>query len=93
MGYTYTDPVSKIKYNNLPSEGTTGLNYKPQYGNNEFEYADEDGVKTFINAVEIDWNDAELDETTKINTTGDLLSLIKTLRSEVTELEGKLLEQ
>ena len=92
MGYTYTDK-SGIKYNNLPSEGRKSMNFKPQYLNNDFEFANEDGVKPFINAVEIDWNDAELDETTKINTTGDLLSLIKTLRSDVVELEGKLLEQ
>ena len=50
-------------------------------------------VQPFVNAVEIDWNDAELDDNTKINTTGDLLSVIQDLRNEVAELESKLAAQ
>ena len=48
MAFSYTiDPL-------------TGLNYKQRYGNNDLEYADEDGIKTFINAVELNWNGAQL---------------------------------
>ena len=48
-----------------------GMNGRKENG--DFEYADEDGVQPFVNAVEIDWNGAQLGTTT-INTTGELLS-------------------
>ena len=60
MAFSYTIDPSGIKYINIPSSGLKGLNYKPRYVNNNFEYADEDGIKTFINAVELDWNGAQL---------------------------------
>ena len=41
--------------------------------NGDFSDAATDGVETFVNAVEIDWNGAQLGTTT-INTTGQLLS-------------------
>ena len=48
-----------------------GMNGRKENG--DFEYAEEDGVQPFVNAVEIDWNGAQLGTTT-INTTGELLS-------------------
>ena len=48
-----------------------GMNGRKENG--DFEYAQEDGVKYFVNAVDIDWNGAQLGTTT-INTTGELLS-------------------
>ena len=36
------------------------------------------GVYKSVNAIEIDWNGAEVDENTVLNTTGDLLTWIKT---------------
>ena len=48
-------------------------------GQNDLGYADEDGIEPIINAVEIDWNGAELElpddlgGTKTINTTGELL--------------------
>ena len=75
MSISYTTDPSGIIFNNLPSSGTTGLKYKPQYSGNNFKYADEDGVKPFINAVEIDWNGASLSAIGKVvNTTGESLS-------------------
>ena len=54
---------------------------------NDFEYANEDGIKPIINAVEIDWNGAELDNgNTVINTTGELLSIINTMKLKIDEL-------
>ena len=73
MAFSYITDPSGIKFNNLPSSGTKGLNYKPQYGNNEFEFVNELGVEPFVNAVEIDWNGANLGSYI-INTTGQLLS-------------------
>lgn len=73
MAFSYITDPSGIKFNNLPSSGTKGLNYKPQYGNNEFEFVNELGVEPFVNAVEIDWNGAQLGDK-EINTTGELLS-------------------
>ena len=41
--------------------------------NGDFSDAATDGVETFVNAVEIDWNGAQLGDK-EINTTGELLS-------------------
>ena len=48
-----------------------GMNGRKENG--DFEYAEEDGVQPFVNAVEIDWNGAQLGDK-EINTTGELLS-------------------
>ena len=48
-----------------------GMNGRKENG--DFEYAQADGVKYFVNAVEIDWNGARLGDN-EINTTGELLS-------------------
>ena len=45
--------------------------------NGDFSDAATDGVESFINAVEIDWNGAEVEENVVINTTGELLSWIQ----------------
>lgn len=37
----------------------------------------EDGVKYFVNAVEIDWNGAVVGENKTLNTTGEVLSSYK----------------
>ena len=73
MGFSYNTDPSGINFNNLPSSGFTGLAAKLKYDGNEFEYANEDGITPFINAVEINWNGAKLGEFI-INTTGQLLS-------------------
>ena len=39
-------------------------------------------LKPAVNAVDIDWNEAVIDESTVINTTGDLLSLIKNIKEQ-----------
>ena len=86
--------MASFEQNNiLFSNVTTGISKPGKFynGNNmDFSDVEYDGVKSFVNAVEIDWNGATLDDDTVINTTGELLSLIQTLRGEVTELESKL---
>ena len=80
--YSYTN--NGITFNNLdsnPSPKKT-INGKLFSTLNDFEYANEDGIKPIINAVEIDWNGAVLNNGNKIiNTTGDLLSVINNISS------------
>ena len=76
MGYSYNDSTG-IQYSKLPSEGTKGLNFKPIYGdkgdNDYSKVNDKDfTIKPCVNAVELDWNGAKIDELT-VNTTGELL--------------------
>ena len=81
------DP-SGIDFNNLSnsniawkipvkSDGT----YRLGSSKNDLRYANEDGVMPIINAVEIDWNGAELGNTydgiSRINTTGDLIKVLQ----------------
>ena len=83
--YTYTDN-NGIVFTNLDSSPNPKLSVpgKLVSNQNDFEYADEDGIKPLVNAVEIDWNGADLssiptDQETpsEINTTADLLKAIK----------------
>ena len=50
-------------------------------GQNDLEYANEEGITPIINAVEIDWNGAELgntyDRISRINTTGELIKVVQ----------------
>lgn len=56
---------------NIPIKGN---NYRLGSQKNEFEYAAEDGVFPIFNAVEIDWNGAQVASQT-LNTTGEYLSI------------------
>ena len=47
---------------------------------------------SIINAISIDWNNAKVDDNTYINTTGELLSWIKNLNSNKTNLTEEQLE-
>ena len=62
----------------------TGKFSKASNGN--FYDAALDGVDPIINAVEIDWNNAEVDENLIINTTGELLSWIKSINTHQAEI-------
>lgn len=73
MAFSYTTDPSGIDYNNLPSSGFAGLAAKLKYDGNDFEYANEDGITPFINAVEINWNGAQVAGKT-LNTAGELFS-------------------
>lgn len=92
MAFSYTIDPSGIKYINIPSSGLKGLNYKPRYANNNFEYADQDGIKTFINAVELNWNGAQLKNGSTVkatlNTTGEMLSILQTAYNYATTYTG-----
>ncbi len=55
---------------------TVGSQLEDKYGNGnngDFKFAAQKGVQPFVNAVEIDWNGAQLGDK-EINTTGELLS-------------------
>ena len=80
--YSYTN--NGITFNNLDSNPSPkfSIGGKIFSGQNDFEYANEDGIKPIVNAVEIDWNGAEwpsssATEPQTINTTGDLINAIK----------------
>ena len=64
----YTDE-SNITFNNAVAGGAM-----PKISNQNNDYTDlEAGVTPVINAIEIDWNGAQLGDK-EINTTGELLS-------------------
>ena len=69
--YSYTDENS-ITFNNLDSNPSPKLTIPGKIVNaqNDFEYANEDGIKPVVNAVEIDWNNANIaDAITELNNT------------------------
>ena len=68
---SFKDKDTNILFSNV-SVGTA-LGGKYYNGNNgNFSDAATDGVETFVNAVEIDWNGASICNQT-VNTTGQLL--------------------
>ena len=75
--FSYTD-ISGIKFNNI----TTGFSPKKEIpgklvsNQNDFAYADDDGIKYVVNSVEIDWNGAIVSGQ-ELNTTGEVLSRYK----------------
>ena len=96
--YTYTDSTG-IVFNNLisnpsPKKDVPGKLVSNQ---NDFEYANEDGIEPVVNAVEIDWNEAQISTpngTETVNTSGEMLSLVQralnSTGSEVTWSDGIL---
>ena len=96
--YSYTN--NEITFNNLesnPSPKKT-INGKLFSTLNDFEYANEDGIKPVVNAVEIDWNGAILPNaeiTTggpkTINTTGELLNLVNEMQKEIYTLTAAVI--
>ena len=63
----YEDTTNNIKYNNV----STGVGFsKISHKNTDLELED---IVPVVNAVEIDWNGAQLGDK-EINTTGELLS-------------------
>jgi len=84
--YTYTN--NGITFNRLDSAPSPRKEIPGKIfsGENDFEYAAEDGIKPVVNAVEIDWNGAQVqlsgeNSSRTINTTGELMNLIKEVSS------------
>lgn len=88
MAISYTS--NNITFNDVKQVPLTWSGVMGRGENGNFEYAEEDGVEPFINAVEIDWNNAQLgnkvDSSTLtpgeeiiIQTTGQLLSYMSTI--------------
>lgn len=82
--YQFIESQSGINFNSVD---TTLMGVGQKVGNNYnrnatasdlAEIASDNGGKlpTIVNAVEIDWNAAQLDSDTTINTTGEILSPI-----------------
>lgn len=60
--YSYTFPNTEVTFTNIVNTPASGQ-FGTKHGRNiDYQYADEDGVGTFVNAVEIDWNGAQLGE-------------------------------
>ena len=84
----YIDNNSNITFNNVSEIGTS-LNHVPVSKKNNYTFNDDETEITAINskvlnAVDIDWNDADFanasapsSEPTTINTSGDLIKDIK----------------
>ena len=71
-----------VQNNLLTGESLAGVNGKIYSLINPYnDLEDGDNISTLINAVEIDWNGAELGNTydgiSRINTTGDLIKVIQ----------------
>ena len=82
----YTDN-NGIKYNNV-IEGAP----MPKITNQSNDYNDLDaGVAYTVNAIEIDWNGANLGSYI-INTTGQLLSYMSTISEKIANLENILID-
>ncbi len=66
--YTYTDS-NDILFNNLDSNPSPkfSIGGKIYNSQNKFQYANEDGIEPVVNAVEIDWNGAQLSLPEELN--------------------------
>lgn len=85
---SFKDKDTNVLFSNV-SVGTA-LGGKYYNGNNgDFSYATTDGVEPFVNAVEIDWNGAQIAYTT-VNTTGELLKIINDLYGKVKNIDEHL---
>ena len=81
----YTDD-NGIKYNNAVAGAPM-----PKIINQSNDYTDlEAGVIPIINAIEIDWNEAQLG-TYIVKTTGELLSYISNISEKISNLENILI--
>ena len=74
----YTKDSTGIIFNSVKQADNFKITDYPRYTKNNFKYA-EQGLSTITkiyNAVEIDWNGAQLGDKT-LNTTGEVLSRYK----------------
>ena len=80
--FSYTQ--NGIFFNNLDNapEPIKPVGGKLFNTNNDYEHATKDGIKMAIDAVTIDWNGAQIANTT-VNTTGELLAIINDLYGKV----------
>ena len=91
MATTYT--YNGITFSNV----SKGVGLSNKYGNinngdftSENSSVYEDGIKPFVNAVEIDWNGANLGSYI-INSTAQLLSYMSTISEKIANLENILI--
>lgn len=93
--YTYSKNNKSIVFNNVlePNQdfnGGPGSVVGAQTLNNDQTEVTIDLNSALVNAVEIHWNDAKLDNNTTITSTGDLLLVIKDLRDSITQLNKRI---
>ena len=74
-----------IEDNFLPGENRHIVKGKITSGFNDYSQYERDDASKLINAVDIDWNNAYLGHNNVINSTGDLLSYIKTKFDSIDE--------
>ena len=80
-----------ITFNSYKNRGGLVLNNYPIRALG-LEGPDEDGVG-IINAVDIDWNGAEIEENVTIHTTAELLNWIKTKGGKISEIDSEKLAE
>ena len=102
MDYTYEDTNSGIQFTSvkLPqtlfNEGPLGIKYSENGNNSEGQKGIKyngngiESVVPFINAVDIDWNGANVGENIKLNTTGDLLNWIEETSNNLAQKDTQL---
>jgi len=78
--------MATFNQNGIQFTATKGSVLPGKYGNGDngnFTDAETEGVNAFVNAVEIDWNNAKLTNNITINTTGQLLKIVSDLYNEI----------
>jgi hypothetical protein len=87
--------IDNIEFTNIPTggKGTKGSTFWNHSANVDVWKADGDGTKwkPSVNAVDIAWNGAKPgigEPADGINTTGELLATIKTLKTRIDQLEA-----
>ena len=84
--------MAEVKQNEITfSNFTFGIDKPGKFGNtNETDYEFTGEFQPFVNAVEIDWNGAELGQYI-INTTGQLMSYMSNISQKIENLENILI--
>ena len=89
MDYIYEDKDKDIRFNKVKNPqtlinvGPIGIKDRLHINDNNVDNIDDN--KPLINAIDIDWNGAEVDDNLELNTTADLLAWIKSKNSSQEE--------
>lgn len=96
LGYVKAN-VDGIEFNKIKGKSKSTLTANPTMpasNGNLWKANTEDlSAWTGINAVDIDWNGAQVEENVIINTTGELLNWIKTKGGQISEIDSEKLAE
>ena len=86
---------NNVNFNNVPVGSGAFNGWGTKYTNSlnllDGKYdPDPENVEKSFNAIEIDWNGAQLSYYGELNSTGDVIALINNLLGRITVLENKL---